>query len=183
MEIFFEGIILRPWTANDASQLSSIANNQRIGDNIRDGLPFPYTIKDAHDWLNIILPENNPPRFFSISIDNQIVGSIGIILKTNIYRKNFEIGFFLSENFWGRGIITRAVKAVTWYTFRNFDIVRVYAETFSDNTGSRRALEKAGFKLEATLRKSIIKNDIIKDSCIYSILKEDFKSLAVEIKV
>jgi RimJ/RimL family protein N-acetyltransferase len=176
MEIFFEGIILRPWTLSDAPQLALIADNKKITDNLRDGLPSPYSLKDAHDWLNLILPENNPPRFFAITIDKKVIGSIGIVSKTDIYRKNFEIGFFLSENFWGQGIATKAIKAATSYSFRDFDIVRVYAESFSDNIGSRRALEKAGFKLEATIRRNIIKNGIIKDSCIYSVLKEDYKN-------
>jgi [ribosomal protein S5]-alanine N-acetyltransferase len=175
MEISFEGIILRPWTFSDARQLAFIADNKKIADNIRDGLPNPYSFKDAQDWLNLILPENNPPKYFAVTTDNQLVGSIGIVTKTNIYRKNFEIGYFVSEDFWGKGIATKAIKAVTSYAFRDFDIIRVYAESFSENTGSRRALEKAGFKLEATLKKNIIKNDIITDSCIYSVLKEDYK--------
>ena len=119
--------------------------------------------------------ENFPPRFFAIEVDKQLVGSIGIVTKTDIYRKNFEIGYFLAEEHWGKGIATRAIKAATSYAFKNFDIVRVYAEPFSDNTGSRKALEKAGFILEATLKNNVIKNGIIKDSCIYSVLKEDFK--------
>jgi RimJ/RimL family protein N-acetyltransferase len=120
------------------------------------------------------LPENYPPRFFAIISDRQLVGSIGIITKTDIYRKNLEIGFFISEDFWGKGFATKAIKAATSYAFRDFDIVRVYAETFSDNIGSQKALQKAGFKLEATLKKNIVKNEVIKDSCIYSVLKEDF---------
>jgi RimJ/RimL family protein N-acetyltransferase len=175
MEIFFEGLILRPWTISDAPQLALIADNKKITDNLRDGIPYPYTLKDAFNWLNIILPENNPPRFFAIVIDKQVVGSIGIVSKSDIYIKNFEIGFFVSENSWGKGIATRAIKAATSYAFRNFDIVRIYAESFSENTGSRRALEKAGFKLEATLKRNIFKNGIIKDSCIYSALKEEYK--------
>ena len=175
MEIFFEGIVLRPWIISDASNLALIADNKKIADNLRDIFPFPYSLKDAHEWLNIILPENYPPRFFAITIDKQLVGSIGIVTKTDIYKKNFEIGFFLSENYWGKGIATKAIKAATSYAFRDFEIVRIYAEVFSDNTGSQRALVKAGFKLEATLKNNIIKNDIIKDSCIYSVLREDFK--------
>jgi RimJ/RimL family protein N-acetyltransferase len=175
MEIFFEGIILRPWELGDAAKLALIADNKKIADNLRDGLPSPYSMKDAFDWLNLILPENNPPRFFAITIDKQVVGSIGIVSKTDIYRKNFEIGFFISEDWWGKGIATRAIKCATAYAFRDFDIVRVYAEVFADNPGSRRALEKVGFILEATLKKNIFKNGIIKDSCIYSVLKEDFK--------
>ena len=175
MEIFFDGIVLRPWSLRDAGKLAAIADNKKIADNLRDGFPFPYSIKDAKDWLSVILPENNPPRFFAISIDKQLVGSIGIVSKTDIYRKNFEIGYFLAEEHWGKGIMTRAIKAATSYAFKDFDILRVYAEPFSDNLASRRALEKAGFNLEATLKRYVIKNGIIKDSCIYSVLKEDFK--------
>ena len=182
MEIFFEGIILRPWAITDAPQLALVANNKKIADNIRDGLPIPYTNKDGQDWLNQIIPENNPPRFFAIVTDEEVVGNIGIVTKTDIYRKNLEIGFFISEKFWGKGIATKAIKAAVSYAFRKFDIVRIYAEVFSDNIGSRRALEKAGLKLEATIKKNIFKNGVIKDSCIYSVLKEDFKSLPIEIK-
>ena len=183
MEIFFEGIVLRPWVISDASKLALIADNKKIADNLRDIFPFPYSLKDARDWLNMILPENNHPRFFAITINKQLVGSMGIVSKTDIYTKNFEIGFFLSENYWGKGIATRAIKAATSYAFRDFDIVRIYAESFSDNTGSRKALEKAGFKLEATLKNNIIKNDVIKDSCIYSVLREDFKQLPIKVKI
>jgi ribosomal-protein-alanine N-acetyltransferase len=183
MEIFFEGIVLRPWSILDAPELALIADNKKIADNVRDGLPIPYTLKDAEDWLNIILPENNPPRFFAIILDKKLVGSIGLVTKTNVYRKTIETGFFISENFWGKGIATKAIKAIVSYAFRDLDIVRLYAEVFADNAGSRKALEKAGLKLEATLKKNIIKNGIIKDSCIYSVLREDFKSLTIKVKV
>jgi [ribosomal protein S5]-alanine N-acetyltransferase len=175
MEIIFEGIILRPWSINDAVELTSIANNKNIADNLRDGFPFPYSINDAKNWINIILPENSPSRFFAIKVDKLLVGSIGIVTKTDIYRKNFEIGYFINQDYWGRGIATRAIKAATSYAFKTFDIVRIYAEPFADNLGSRKALEKAGFTLEATLKRNVIKNEIIKDSCIYSVLKEEFK--------
>jgi ribosomal-protein-alanine N-acetyltransferase len=175
MEIFFEGIVLRPWSGIDAKKLALIADNKNIADNLRDGFPFPYSVNDAKIWLESILPENNPPRFFAILSEGEIVGSIGIVLKTDIYRKNFEIGYFLDEKYWGKGIATKAIKAATSYAFSNFDVVRVYAEPFADNPGSRKALEKAGFTLEATLKRNVIKNGIIKDSCIYSVLREDFK--------
>jgi [ribosomal protein S5]-alanine N-acetyltransferase len=175
MKIFSEGIVLRPWYIDDAEQLALIANNKNIAGNLRDGFPYPYSLNDAKNWLNIILKENFPPKLFAITIDKSIVGSIGIVVKTDIYRRNFEIGYFVAEEHWGKGIATKAIRSVTSYAFREFDIVRVYAEPFSDNTGSKRALEKAGFALEATFKRNVIKNGIIKDSCIYSVLKEDFK--------
>lgn len=176
MEILFEGIRLRPWTVADASQLAIIANNKKIADNLRDGFPYPYTFQDARAWLSIILPENNPPRFFAITVDGILAGSIGLSAKNDIYRMTCEIGYYLAEEFWGKNIMTRAIRAATLYAFKNFDIVRLYAEPFADNAASRRALEKAGFTLEATLRKNVIKNGIIKDSCIYVILKEEVQT-------
>ena len=175
MEIFYEGIVLRPWSVRDAAGLASIANNKKIADNLRDGFAFPYSLNDSKNWLNLIMPDNLPPRFFAITFDNCLAGSIGIVSKTDIYRKNFEIGYFLGEEYWGRGIATKAIKATTSYAFKDFDIVRVYAEPFADNPGSRKALEKAGYIHEASLKRNVIKNGIIKDSCIYSVLKEDFK--------
>jgi RimJ/RimL family protein N-acetyltransferase len=175
MEIIFEGVRLRPWSLNDADKLAVIANNRNISDNLRDGFPYPYSADDANNWLKMVIPVNDPPRFFAICYQDDLCGSIGIVTKEDIYKKNVEIGYFLAEEYWGRGIITKAIKAATSHAFSKFDIIRVYAEPFSDNIGSRRALEKAGFKCEAYFRKNVIKNGIIKDSCIYSVLRDDFK--------
>jgi RimJ/RimL family protein N-acetyltransferase len=175
MEIIFDGIILRPWSEDDAFQLAVIANNRKISDNLRDGFPFPYSLQDAKNWLKIVISSNFPPVYFAITVDERLVGSIGLVSKNDIYRKNFEVGYFVEEDYWGRGIATKAIKALTSYAFKDFDILRVYAEPFSDNTGSRRALEKAGFIHEATFKRNVIKNGIIKDSSIYSVLKEDFR--------
>lgn len=173
MEILSDGILLRPWTFADAGRLAQIANNKKIADNLRDGFPNPYSLQDARDWLSMILPENNPTRFFAIVIDGQVNGSIGVVTKSDIYRKSCEIGYYVAEDWWHKGVATKALRGVTAYAFRTFDIIRIYAEPFADNAGSRRALEKAGYTHEATLRCNVIKNNIVKDSCIYGILKEE----------
>ena len=175
MEISFEEINLRPWTESDAYNLVLIADNKNIADNLRDGFPNPYLLEDAKNWLNLILPENDPPRFFAIMSDETLVGSIGLVAKTDIYRKNIEIGYFISEEKWGMGIATKAIKMAAWYAFKEFDIIRIYAEPFADNLASCKALSKAGFTFEARLKNNIIKNGIIKDSCIYSVQKQDFR--------
>ncbi len=181
MEILFRDIILKPWSLEYAARLAEIANNRNIADNLRDGLPYPYRLEDALTWLNMTIPVNIPPRFFAIFSGGIPAGSIGILTKDNIYRKNIEIGYFLEEELWGKGIITAALISVTTYAFREFDIERIYAEVFADNQGSRRALEKAGYVCEAILRKNIIKNNIIKDSCIYSRLRENFTPAFIKI--
>jgi len=175
MEISFEGILLRPWTFSDAEALALIADNKNVAYNLRDVFPNPYFLNDAISWLNTVIPKNDPPVFFAVIYEGHLAGSIGITTKTDIYRKNAEIGYFIAQNYWGKGIATKAIKAVTSYAFRTFEIIRVYAEPFADNPGSRRALEKAGFRLEAAFKSYVIKNGIIKDSCIYSVLKEDWK--------
>jgi ribosomal-protein-alanine N-acetyltransferase len=181
MEIIFNDISLRPWKLENAARLAEIANNKKIADNLRDGLPFPYTKNDAISWLESIIPLKDPPRFFAIYSGKILVGSIGIVTKENIYRKNIELGYFLSEDFWGKGIMTNAIRAAATWAFTSFDVNRVYAEVFADNPGSRRALEKAGFTCEAVIKNNIIKNEIIKDSCIYSVLRENFIPFSIRI--
>ncbi|MGD0341039.1 MAG: GNAT family protein [Bacteroidales bacterium] len=175
MEIPFDGGVLRPWEISDAEELAVIADNKDIADNLRDMFPSPYSLEDARQWLSFVLEQEGPKRYFAIIVKGKLAGSIGLTPQTDIYRKNSEVGYFLAPKFWGRGITTEALKAATAYAFRTFDIVRVYAEPFADNIGSRRVLEKAGYTLEATFKNYVIKNGVIKDSCIYSVLKENFR--------
>lgn len=173
MEITFREITLRPWQYDDAHDLASIANNRKVSCNLRDGFPYPYSVFDAYTWLGNVIPANNPTKFFAITWQGQLAGSIGLVAKDDIYRKNMETGYFIGESFWGKGIATASIIAATAWAFREFDIVRMYAEPFADNAGSRKALENAGYRCEAVFRKNVVKLDQIKDSCIYSLLRED----------
>lgn len=171
MRVETEAFTLRPWEDGDAQELAEIANNKKIYDNLRDAFPHPYSLEDAKSYIASV---KNIPTVSAIVIDGRIAGSIGAFIQSDVYRKNAEIGYFLAEKYWGCGIMTRAVSVVVQYIFGNYDIIRIYAEPFARNTGSRRVLEKAGFKLEAALKSNVIKNDIIEDSCIYSILRDEF---------
>ena len=174
MEIPFDRGLLRPWAISDAENLAAIADNKIIADNLRDMFPNPYSLDDALQWLSSVIAHEGPIRYFAITVEGRLAGSIGLTPKSDIYRKNAEVGYFLAPQFWNRGITTRALLAITDYAFRTFDIVRVYAEPFADNIASRRVLEKAGYIHEATFKNYVIKNGVIKDSCIYSVLKENF---------
>lgn len=169
------GFLLRPWKNSDAGFLPKHANNKKIAAQLRDLFPHPYTRKDAKQWIEMVSSMNDPVRYFAIDVEGEPVGSIAITPKQDVYRMNAEIGYFLGEQYWGRGIIAEALKAIVSYGFESFDIIRIFAEPYADNLASRRALEKAGFRLEATFRKNIIKGGVIRDSCIYSILKEDWE--------
>lgn len=174
MKIETGDFIIRNWKGGDAERLALIANNKKIFDNLRDAFPHPYLIEDAKEYISFAQKDDNLSTLFAIEIDGKLMGSIGAFLKDDVYRKNAEIGYYLDEECWGKGIMTKAIIAFTKYLFDSFDINRVFAEPFSRNIGSRRALEKAGFRLEAILKSNVIKNGVIEDSCIYSVLINEF---------
>ena len=165
---------LRKWKLTDAHDLASTISDKRIQDNLRDGLPYPYTDKDAEEFISAMLSSNENNVFaFAIVYDGKAVGSIGVYRKENIHRLTAELGYYLAEEYWGKGIMTEAVKQVCRYVFDNSDIVRIFAEPFSFNTASCRVLEKAGFQCEGTLRSNALKNGRISDMKMYSLLKTD----------
>ncbi|TQD25008.1 GNAT family N-acetyltransferase [Methanolobus vulcani] len=173
MLIVTDNFTLREWKERDAERLASIANNRKIANNLRDGFPHPYSIEDAKQYISFARLEDADSKQIAIEIDGRVAGSIGAYFKENIHRKNTEIGYFLAEEYWGRGIMPKVVRCMTQYLFENYDIIRVYAQPFSRNTASRRVLEKAGFRCEAILKNNVIKNNVVQDSCIYAVLKED----------
>lgn len=169
-------IVLRPWRKSDADQLPAIASCKEIADNLRDGFPHPYTIEDANKWLSIATKYNRgKTKYFAIEKDGVLVGSIGVVQQEDIYRMNAEIGYFVGREFWGQGIVSAALRLIIPYIFDNFDVIRIYAEPYTHNLASRRVLEKNGFICEAVLKNNVIKNNVILDSCIYSLLKENYK--------
>lgn len=171
MQITSGKVILRPWKKEDDEELTLIANNRKIFNNLRDGFPHPYTLEDAKEFIKHA-QQSIDEKLFAIIADNSLIGSCGIMFKKDIYRKNAEIGYFLGEQYWGMGYASDTIKALRDFIFSRYDIIRVYAEPFADNLASRKALEKAGFILEATFEKNVIKNNLIKDTCIYRCLKE-----------
>ena len=109
----------------------------------------------------------------AIEVDGAAVGSISLTLGSDVYRRSAELGYWLAEPFWGRGLMTSAVAEMCREGFETWDIVRIYAEPYARNLASRRVLEKAGFTLEGTLRRSVFKNGEMLDSCIYALLREE----------
>ncbi len=164
-------IKLRVVTKNDKISLVKYANNKKIANNLRNAFPNPYSEENANDFINSA-NENNPKKLIlAIDFNEELIGCIGAFQQDDIYSKNAEIGYWLAKPFWGKGYISTAIKKFVPMVFENMDIVRIYAEPFENNLGSKKALDKAGFKLEATLKNNIFKNGEVLSSCIYSILK------------
>ena len=165
-------ILLRPWRAEDAKEIWCYANNRKVAENLRDVFPFPYEQRDATDFIgHCIKSEGKGQICRAICVDEKPVGSISISLGQDVYRRSAELGYWLAEPFWGKGIMCQAVAQICQEAFERFDIVRIYAEPYAYNKGSRRVLEKAGFVLEGILKQSVYKNGQMHDSCIYALLK------------
>ena len=158
----------------DARDLATALSNKKVQDNLRDGLPYPYTEQDGKEYISLMLDADDKNTFaFAVTADGKVIGSIGAFRQDNIHRQTAEFGYYIAEEYWGKGIMTEAVKQLCDYVFTHTDIIRIYAEPFSYNIGSCRVLEKAGFKYEGTLRSNAVKNGNVLDMKIYSKLKTD----------
>ncbi|WP_373485321.1 GNAT family N-acetyltransferase [Acetobacterium malicum] len=164
---------LRKWKMEDAQQLSEMLNNQKILANLRDGLPFPYTIDDAKEYIQAMLDADQDQTFaYAITDEERVIGSIGVFRKDNIHFQTAELGYYIAEPDWGQGHGTRAVKQIGELIFETTDIIRIFAEPFARNLGSCRILEKAGFQLEGILRKNALKNGRTEDMKLYALVRE-----------
>jgi RimJ/RimL family protein N-acetyltransferase len=170
MEFQLQKSLLRPWCIGDEPSLEHHANNRKIWINVRDHFPHPYMRGDAIRWVQHA-SLNLSQTVFAIVVDGNAVGGIGLVPQNDVYRKSMEIGYWLGEEFWGKGIITEAVGVISNYGFDQFDIVRLYANVFEWNKASVRVLEKNGYEFEAQLRKAVIKDGKISDALVYAKIK------------
>jgi ribosomal-protein-alanine N-acetyltransferase len=173
MQLTLTSCAVRSWRIADAESLARHADNRKIWLNLRDAFPHPYTIRDARDFIKSVR-ERAPETTFAIDVGGEAAGSVGFVLRHDVERVSAEIGYWLAEPFWGRGIATEALAAVTQHAVAVHKLTRVYALPFAWNAASCRVLEKAGYVLEARLRRSAIKNGIVTDQLQYAfIVPED----------
>lgn len=158
---------IRSWRWSDADSLVRHANNRKIWLNLRDRFPHPYTERDARTFLRRV-QHADPETLFAIAFDDDAIGSIGFMLQADVERVSAEIGYWLGEGFWGRGIATEALMALTRYAFENHELTRLFALPFASNTASCRVLEKAGYSLEGRLQRSAIKDGVVIDQMQYA---------------
>src|SRR5213593_922881 len=167
MQLVLERCVIRPWRLDDAESLTKHANNRKVWLGLRDLFPHPYTIDDAHEFLQKKITEQSPINF-CIEIDGAAVGGIGIHLGHDVHRHTATLGYWLGEDFWGRGIMTEAVAALTDLCFELFRLRRISAEVFANNPASARVLGKTSFVLEGRLKNNVVKDGEILDSLVYA---------------
>ncbi|MBQ3841575.1 MAG: GNAT family N-acetyltransferase [Ruminiclostridium sp.] len=167
-------IKIREWKIEDKTDLAENLNNINVLNNLRDGLPYPYTEKDAEDFIRAMLSADKDKTFaFAITLDDMVIGSIGVFRQENIHFRTAEMGYYIGERYWGKGYMTSAVKQICDYVFGHTDIIRIFAEPFAENIGSCRVLEKAGFACEGILRSAAYKNGRVLDMKMYAMIKPE----------
>lgn len=163
---------IRSYERGDTRAVLEYANNPNVSRHLRDSFPFPYTRRDALRWVGAALSQEVETNF-AIAIDDGLIGGIGFQPQVDVLRRSAELGYWLGEPFWGRGITTRAVGAIVAYAFAHFDLVRLYAYVFEGNGASERVLEKNGFVCEGVLRQSVLKNGRMLDQKMFALLRPD----------
>ena len=179
MQLTLKSCEVRSWRTADAEPLARHADNRTIWLNLRDAFPHPYTAHDAREFIKSVR-HRSPETTFAIAVDGEAVGSVGFVLRHDVERVSAEIGYWLAEPFWGRGIATEALIAATDYAITTHALTRIYALPFAWNSASCRVLEKAGYVLEGTLRRSAIKNGVITDQMQYAFVVPAPPSLNVD---
>lgn len=172
MELLLSRCQVRSWRETDAASLAYHANNRRVWINLRDRFPHPYTPADAHAFIEAALTRT-PETMFAIVVEAAAVGGIGFTLHDDVERVSAEIGYWLGESYWGRGIMTEALTAVTAYAIRAYDLTRVFAVPYEWNAASFRVLEKAGYVCEGRMRRSAVKDGQVVDQLLYAHTVED----------
>ena len=167
MKLALERSTIRPWRLNDAESLAKHANNRRVWLALRDAFPHPYTADDGNKFLQSATTAQ-PTTDFCIEVDGAAVGGIGIHLGRDVHRHTAELGYWLAETLWGRGIVTEAVAAFSNFCFEVFQLRRIYAEPFANNLASARVLEKTGFSFEGRLKNNVVKDGQVLDSLLYA---------------
>jgi [ribosomal protein S5]-alanine N-acetyltransferase len=169
--------IVRDWQPTDAPAIVRYADNRRVWINLRDRFPHPYALADAEEFLAFAC--NRQTRTdFAIEVAGEAVGGVGLTLHDDVERVTAEIGYWLGEPYWGRGIMPAVVRAVTRHALTELGLVRVYAIPFAWNAASARVLEKAGYVLEGRMRRSAIKDGRIIDQLLYACTDADLAEIS-----
>lgn len=161
--VFLKNTSLIPVTV-----LRQLADNPAIAKNLRDVFPHPYTLADAVDFIELA-GKGVFGHTFGIFNDDILVGIGSIVPQQDIHKINGEIGYWIGEPYWHKGFATKAAELLTSYAFKELKLLRVFAGVFENNVASMKVLEKTGYKLEAVLKSSIVKDGTVLDEYLYSI--------------
>lgn len=171
MEIRTHNCTLRPFRESDAASIARHADSREVWLHLRDAFPHPYALSDAEQYIAAVA-DHDPVTHFAIEVDQAAVGGISLRVGSDVERRSAELGYWLGEEYWGRGIMSSAVRAITGYALGELGLLRVFAVPFDNNPASVRVLEKAGYRREGLMRKSAVKDGVVLDQFLYAAIRE-----------
>jgi len=166
-----KNFILREWQMSDIASLAENANNINIWNNVRDAFPHPYSEEDGKEFITKVLNGEFGIQK-AIVVEGKAVGGVGVFPQSDVERISAEIGYWLGEKYWNKGIVTEAVKEMVTYVFTNYSFQKIFTAVFDFNIASQKVLQKAGFEREAILKQAVIKNGKVVDAHYYGIIKK-----------
>lgn len=162
---------IRHWRVRDDAALVRHGDNRNVWIQLMDRFPHPYTAEDARAWIRLCRATRKPTHF-AIDVNGEAVGGIGYQVREDVFRCTASIGYWLGEAFWGRGIVTEALRAMVRHIFESHaDVLRIEAQVFSTNAASMRVLEKNGFQREGVLRRAVVKGGRTFDVHVFARLR------------
>jgi len=176
MELIGQHATLRPWRNADVASLVKYANNPNVARQLRDRFPHPYTAADARQFIQSIA-QARPTTSFAIAVNGEAAGGASFAPGADVERYSAEVGYWLAEPLWGRGIAPEAIRLLSSYAFETCNMLRLFALPFADNVQSIRALEKAGYTREAILRAGSVKDGLPKDQALYALVNASWKGI------
>ena len=176
MDLIGQHATLRPWRLADVPSLVRHANNPNVARQLRDRFPHPYTAADGRQFIQSVA-QARPTTTFAIAVGGEAVGGAGFAPGADVERYSAEVGYWLGEAYWGRGIMAEAVKLLSDYAFATCNMLRLFALPFADNVQSIRVLEKAGYTREAILRASSVKHGVARDQALYALVNESWRGV------
>jgi RimJ/RimL family protein N-acetyltransferase len=171
MEVRAEGLRLRPWTEGDVPAIIAACQDPEILHWI-PAIPRPYTEAEA---LRFVRGEfrANPGYQFAVTEDGDVVGAIGM---TTNESRNGHIGYWCAKDSRGRGVTTRALRALCEWAFADLQLERLELITDPDNRASQRVAEKVGFRREGVLRSHLLHPDgRRRNSVMFSLLPGELR--------
>ena len=163
-------VILRDFREEDLPLIAKYANNKKVSMNLRDAFPHPYTLDDACKFVEMA-KASSPKKFWAIEYEGEYVGNISLVQESDVYRKSAEIGYFIAEPFWNKGIATQAVSLMIEFGFAKRDIVRIHTGVFEYNKASQRVLRKCGFEYEGTFKRAVFKENQLYDEVRFAVIR------------
>jgi ribosomal-protein-alanine N-acetyltransferase len=160
---------LRPFRMEDLPALVKHASDPTVAANLTDSFPNPFTEEAGRAFIETAM-NTVPPLRRAIDIGGEACGAIGLHPKQDLWRRNMELGYWLGAAHRGKGIMTEAIKRMVQLGFDTYpEVTRIFATPFGSNVASQKALERAGFRLEANLKSTLVKNGVVQDELIYAV--------------